>query len=66
MHLTHEMDGLKQQANPYIVLTTEAETELVTAVDHKKRIEQRRDILDHEVQHLLFWNKGFSNQGLRW
>jgi DNA repair exonuclease SbcCD ATPase subunit len=64
-NLQVEMDQLDSRANPFTVLVEEINDELSEMSRDKRRWGYKEKSLDLELRHLLFWDHGFGNQGLK-
>ena len=64
-NLRDEIDSLDDSENPYNELVGEAETELKDLAKQGKILGYERQALDIELRHLNFWDRGFSNAGLK-
>lgn len=64
-NLQTEMDQLDSTANPFTILVEEIEGDLVKMSRDKRRWGYKSRSLDLELRHLLFWDHGFGNQGLK-
>jgi DNA repair exonuclease SbcCD ATPase subunit len=60
-----EIDKLLEEENPYGVLCEEQEEELVKLEERDRFLAYRVRSLDIELSHLVWWDQGFSNQGLK-
>jgi len=64
-HVREELENLDKEQNPYSDLLSHAEAELVQFSTQHARLVYRQNALNLEAQHLLFWDHGFSNQGIK-
>lgn len=64
-NVSEEIDNLDIEGNPYTQLVVGANAELHTLIHNTTRLRYKKRSLDLEIQHLLFWEHGFSNQGLK-
>ena len=63
--LEQEAQNIRTRPNPYGPMVHQAETELADCDAEIKRTNYRQLSLSLEIKHLLFWDEGFSNQGLK-
>jgi len=63
--LDQELKRLDTQENPYGALLSEAGVSLAKLSKQLEIYKFSKKALDIEVSHLLFWEKGFSNQGVK-
>lgn len=64
-NLTEEIEQLENEHNPYASLVGEAENEKKTLESRNQRLKYKQRALDVEIKHLLFWEHGFGNQGIK-
>lgn len=63
--LGEEIEKLDDDSNPYSQLVTEASEEVRQQSATQKRMSFKQRALDLEIRHLLFWDHGFGNQGIK-
>lgn len=64
-NLGEEIEKLETDNNPYAHLVVEAAEELEKALGQLRRLAMKQKALDLEIRHLLFWDHGFGNQGIK-
>ena len=64
-HFSDEIDQLTLEKNPYDQLLVELRTELSALTINQQKMSYRQKALDLQVQHLLFWDHGFGNHGIK-
>ena len=64
-HVVSEMDQLDAAENPFGPLVDEIDEEIVAMERERRRWTYKSKSLDLELRHLLFWDHGFGNQGLK-
>jgi len=65
LQIQYEVHSRDASSNPYIAMFDEAVEEEQEMVKQTKYLKYREQALDIEIEHLNFWNHGFSNQGLK-
>ena len=60
-----EAYDMQNADNPYEDILEDAKIELKDIVSKKEKLSYRKISLDLEISHLLFWDKGFGNQGVK-
>lgn len=64
-NLEREIETIDFSTNPYQQLVSDAQQELAQLVTKSKRLNFKERALDIEIKHLLFWEHGFGNQGIK-
>lgn len=64
-NLEREIETIDFSTNPYQQMVTDAQQELAALVTKSKRLNFKERALDIEIKHLLFWEHGFGNQGIK-
>lgn len=63
--LSLELEKLQNENNPYEQLVIAATNELNDLYSVNQRVSYKQRALDLEIQHLLFWDRGFGNHGIK-
>jgi DNA repair exonuclease SbcCD ATPase subunit len=64
-NLSEEIDQLETEKDPYGQMVIDVTAELRAVTSKAQRTYYRKTALDMEVNHLLFWDRGFGNQGIK-
>lgn len=64
-NINEEIDRLEGADNPYGELLEEAKKEYSDLRDRRQLLIYKQRALDLEIRHLLYWERGFGNQGLK-
>lgn len=64
-NLGEEIEKIEGDSNPYTHLVVEADEELDRMKALAKRMGFKQRALNLEIKHLLFWDHGFGNQGIK-
>jgi DNA repair exonuclease SbcCD ATPase subunit len=63
--LVSELGQIALETNPFAELVQEAEKQLVLTCQEVRHLQFQKQSLEMETKHLLFWDHGFGNQGLK-
>jgi DNA repair exonuclease SbcCD ATPase subunit len=64
-NLNEEIEKLDEEVNPYTHLLEQAKAEQAVLTGRRQRLSYKKRALDLTVQHLLFWDQGFGNSGIK-
>jgi DNA repair exonuclease SbcCD ATPase subunit len=64
-YVDEEVEKLDDEANPYADLVAQAQHEDDAVKAKYRSLEFKQRALDIEIRHLLFWDHGFGNQGIK-
>lgn len=63
--LAEEVSRLDDETNPYVTIAAQAQKDMQGAEERYRRANTRKRVLESELKHLRFWDKGFGNRGLK-
>lgn len=63
--IDNEIRNIDKETNPYQAMIQEVDSNIQTNNKLIKNHEYKKKSLELEIKHLLFWDKGFGNQGLK-
>jgi DNA repair exonuclease SbcCD ATPase subunit len=64
-NLSEQLRDIDDTENPYGVMLAQVDEEIAQITSAMKSAEDACARLDHHIKHLLFWDRGFGNQGLK-
>ena len=64
-NLAQSIDDLKAEENPFTPLVGEIELEMTAVSRELRKWKYKEKALNLEISHLLYWDHGFGNQGLK-